>query len=474
MSLVENLLLNVDPKNTKTKSANEGNFLLNLLDSYKDEPDKLSDILKNLNISDKDLKNLENKFNKLLSAKNTKYDLTKESLNTLLKSLKFKLQNKNKDESLHKKLNTDSYPEEVSDILKNLINNSVISNEELEKIINNTKTPSDLVTDTELFKKTDIQNIETKIVEIIKKTISSTKTLEKLKLSNKEIQEFKEIKSFKDLINFANKKDLNISKIILSYNKSNIPNQSGLINKEQTFLPKQKIELKTSNKNGLSQTKKPNITSKNQNSNILTSLIKNNNTFTKKETVQHIKSGFDILNTNESEKQSNIKSFAGNDNEKTEQNLKKDQPELKTNNNPNIQNSQTITSLKTNILKAKESLKHFASNLKEAVENYKPPISKLSMELHPKELGKVEVTLVHRGDNLQIQINSNNTAVSFFHSTQQELRQNLINMGFTDVNMSFNQNQQQGNKEYRQNQKFSKNENEEYDEMIIEIPYQYA
>jgi flagellar hook-length control protein FliK len=143
-------------------------------------------------------------------------------------------------------------------------------------------------------------------------------------------------------------------------------------------------------------------------------------------------------------------------------------------NNFNIQNSQTVTMLKANILKAKESLKHFTLNLKEAIENYKPPISKLSMELHPKELGKVEVTIVNRGNNLQIQINSNNTAISFFHSTQQELRQNLINMGFTDVNMSFNQNQQQGNKEYKQNQKFFKNENEEYDEMIIEIPYQYA
>ena len=96
------------------------------------------------------------------------------------------------------------------------------------------------------------------------------------------------------------------------------------------------------------------------------------------------------------------------------------------------------------------------------------------MELHPKELGKVEVTIVHRGDNLQIQINSNNTAVNFLHSGQQELRQNLINMGFTDVNMSFNQNQQQGNKEYKQNQKFSNNQNEDSDELIIEIPYQYA
>ena len=65
MSLVENLLLNIDPKNTKTKPANEGNFLLTLLDSYKNEPDKLCDILKNLNINENDLKNLEEKFNKI-------------------------------------------------------------------------------------------------------------------------------------------------------------------------------------------------------------------------------------------------------------------------------------------------------------------------------------------------------------------------------------------------------------------------
>jgi len=46
-------------------------------------------------------------------------------------------------------------------------------------------------------------------------------------------------------------------------------------------------------------------------------------------------------------------------------------------------------------------------------------------------------------------------------------------MGFSDVNMSFNQQnqQQKGNKEYQQNQKF-KQKNE--DELIIEIPYQYA
>jgi len=167
MSLVENLLLNTDPKNTKTKLTNKGNFLLNLVDLYKNEPDKLSDILKNLNISDKDLKNLKNKFNKLLSTENTKYNLTKESLNNLLNSLTLKLQNKKTNEKNLPEINsnTDNSSEEVSNILKYLINNAVISNEEFEKIINNTKTSSELITNTKTVKN-DIQNILLKIVEI--------------------------------------------------------------------------------------------------------------------------------------------------------------------------------------------------------------------------------------------------------------------------------------------------------------------
>ncbi len=46
---------------------------------------------------------------------------------------------------------------------------------------------------------------------------------------------------------------------------------------------------------------------------------------------------------------------------------------------------------------AKETLRNFTGSLREGINNYKPPLSKLSIELSPEHLGNVEVTLKQRG-----------------------------------------------------------------------------
>ena len=115
------------------------------------------------------------------------------------------------------------------------------------------------------------------------------------------------------------------------------------------------------------------------------------------------------------------------------------------------------------------------SSLKEAVENYKPPLTKLSLELHPKELGKVEVVIRHQGENLNIQINTNNTTtINFLTAQQNELKNSLVNMGFTNINMNFNSNDQ-NRKHNKQNQfqNISEISNEE-DELVIDFTYKYA
>lgn len=131
--------------------------------------------------------------------------------------------------------------------------------------------------------------------------------------------------------------------------------------------------------------------------------------------------------------------------------------------------------IKNKIITAKQTLKHFASTLKEAVENYKPPISKLTLELHPKEIGKVEVTIKQRGENLQIQISTNNqTTINFLTSQQQELKNNLVNMGFTNINMDFNSNNQQKKQNHQQKQNQYQNITEDNEELIIDFSYKYA
>ncbi|HEF1110944.1 TPA: flagellar hook-length control protein FliK [Campylobacter jejuni] len=97
----------------------------------------------------------------------------------------------------------------------------------------------------------------------------------------------------------------------------------------------------------------------------------------------------------------------------------------------------------------KETLQYFSQDLKEAVDQYKAPITKLSITLNPNNLGEVEVTLIQRGNNLHINFNSNTNAMNLFIQNQAEFKNSLVNMGFTGLEMNFSD---QGKREQNQNQ----------------------
>ncbi|HIP59446.1 MAG TPA: flagellar hook-length control protein FliK, partial [Campylobacterales bacterium] len=121
----------------------------------------------------------------------------------------------------------------------------------------------------------------------------------------------------------------------------------------------------------------------------------------------------------------------------------------------------------------KKTFSTFAEEFKEKVENYKAPLMKIKMELKPAGLGEVDVTLLSRGNTLQVNINSNSSTIAMFMQNQTEFKNSLINMGFSDLQMNFSE--QQKKEQDSQNQKNGKNvfelheENEEQDgfEMII-------
>ncbi|MCX2750933.1 flagellar hook-length control protein FliK [Campylobacter sp. MIT 21-1685] len=95
----------------------------------------------------------------------------------------------------------------------------------------------------------------------------------------------------------------------------------------------------------------------------------------------------------------------------------------------------------------KETLKYFSHDLKEAIEQYKAPVTKLSITLNPSNLGEVEVTLMQRGNNLHISFNSNTATMNIFIQNQTEFKNSLVNMGFTGLEMNFSD---QGKKEQNQ------------------------
>lgn len=95
--------------------------------------------------------------------------------------------------------------------------------------------------------------------------------------------------------------------------------------------------------------------------------------------------------------------------------------------------------LNDRVMLSKENILSFANQIKESIKNYKPPFTRLSLELNPRELGKVEVTITQKGKDLQISITSNAQAITLFAQNQNDLRNSLQTIGFNQVDMNFSQ-----------------------------------
>jgi flagellar hook-length control protein FliK len=113
-------------------------------------------------------------------------------------------------------------------------------------------------------------------------------------------------------------------------------------------------------------------------------------------------------------------------------------------------------SLEVKSKEAQQSMRLFASDLKEAVQEYKPPFTRLTMKLNPEKLGEVEVTLVQRGNNVHVNIQSSNAnSVAFLAHNATELKAQLAHQGITNATMNFmsgGENGQQGQQQHQQEQ----------------------
>ncbi|WP_231203329.1 flagellar hook-length control protein FliK [Helicobacter pylori] len=110
------------------------------------------------------------------------------------------------------------------------------------------------------------------------------------------------------------------------------------------------------------------------------------------------------------------------------------------NSTQNVQNTQASDKTSENKSAApKETIKHFTQQLKQEIQEYKPPMSRISMDLFPKELGKVEVTIQKVGKNLKVSVISHNNSLQTFLDNQQDLKNSLNALGFEGVDLSFSQ-----------------------------------
>ena len=95
------------------------------------------------------------------------------------------------------------------------------------------------------------------------------------------------------------------------------------------------------------------------------------------------------------------------------------------------------------ITEAKQLIQHVSQSVKESVENYKPPFTRIKMQLNPQKFGDMEVTLVQRGSNVHININANTTALTVMMQNAHELKTQLSSQGLGDASMNFSSHQQE-------------------------------
>ncbi len=118
----------------------------------------------------------------------------------------------------------------------------------------------------------------------------------------------------------------------------------------------------------------------------------------------------------------------------------KEKTKESTNSAQSAQNAQSSDKTSENkSVTPKETIKHFTQQLKQEIQEYKPPMSRISMDLFPKELGKIEVTIQKVGKNLKVSVISHNNSLQTFLDNQQDLKNSLNALGFEGVDLSFSQ-----------------------------------
>ncbi|EKP0483102.1 flagellar hook-length control protein FliK [Campylobacter coli] len=417
-------------------NLDKANFFKGAVDNVFKEiiNNKLAHISKNLN---QNVQNLNHTPHANLSqnSKMTKKDDTSLLSQTLknLDAIISSKKEKNEVKNDNVKIQTDGETAELKNTSKNLTHSESLKELEQENLTNNDK-------------KIPSQEVQNKEQSKESKNDKNTLLNESLKKDDKELKN----------ANKANAQDLTPSKNNTTQDK--LPMQDKVLIQEKPLNNKEGLNQETNNikntkdlnqaldkNNNLSENPKEQV--KNENTNF--------NKTSNKENVrdsQNLSLNLSLKDLNLNKDNTNFTHYTNKENytqeqgkiqsENTEKNPLDDLNSL-------VKDLNKISQNNTKNITPKETLQHFSQDLKAAMEQYKAPITKLSITLNPHNLGEVEVTLVQRGNNLHINFNSNTNAMNLFIQNQAEFKNSLVNMGFTGLEMNFSD---QGKREQNQNQ----------------------
>jgi len=107
-------------------------------------------------------------------------------------------------------------------------------------------------------------------------------------------------------------------------------------------------------------------------------------------------------------------------------------------------NTPKADSFEVKLNEAKQMIKYLSNDVKEAINNYKAPFTRVKVQLNPQQLGEVELTVVQRGKNLHVNLSSNNAAINTLAMNANELKVQLQNSGINNASLNFSNNSQGG------------------------------
>ena len=127
-------------------------------------------------------------------------------------------------------------------------------------------------------------------------------------------------------------------------------------------------------------------------------------------------------------------------------------------------------SFEVKLNEAKQMTKYLSADVKNAIEDYKSPFTRIKVQLNPQRLGSVDLTIVQRGKNLHINLSSNNAAINALSMNVNDLKMQLNSSGINNATLNFNNNSQNSesgfNGQQQQNshrEKEAKNEYEHFE-----------
>jgi len=155
----------------------------------------------------------------------------------------------------------------------------------------------------------------------------------------------------------------------------------------------------------------------------------------------------------------------------------------------NTQKVLKAESFEVKLNEAKQMTKYLSQDVKTAIDNYKAPFTRLKVQLNPERFGEIELTVVQRGKNLHVNLSSNNAAINALAMNANDLKLQLQNSGINNASLNFSNNsnspqqgafsnsgeaQQQHNQQ--KNDAYSYYESDEQNEEIISsleivVPY---